>query len=152
MNESKDNHIDYDTPETRALEEKFREIELRPQIAELLNRFSAENGSDTPDFILAQYLTDCLKAFDHAVNAREIWYGRQPKAMVGGSGKDPEPEVEDVETDLDRAKKTVEKMTREQLEAYIRVHCIPLPLDYSLGAYRKAVWEHIEYGMTKGGY
>lgn len=42
----------------------------------MLNRHSAENGSNTPDFILGQYLVDCLKAFDKATNAREKWYGR----------------------------------------------------------------------------
>jgi len=33
-----------------------------------------ENASDTPDFILAQYLSDCLAAFDKAVRERERWY------------------------------------------------------------------------------
>ena len=43
---------------------------LRQEIAAAINRHSAENGSNTPDFILAEYLTDCLAAFDKAVNAR----------------------------------------------------------------------------------
>ena len=50
---------------------------LRAEIATAINRVSAENGSDTPDFILAEYLTDCLAAFDRAVSARENWYGRE---------------------------------------------------------------------------
>jgi len=44
---------------------------LHDAIANVLNRFSAENGSNTPDFILAQYLVDCLWAFDRAVQKRE---------------------------------------------------------------------------------
>lgn len=49
---------------------------LRDEIKTAINCHSAENGSNTPDFILAQYLLDCLAAFDKAVIARERWYGR----------------------------------------------------------------------------
>ena len=42
----------------------------------LINRFSQENMSNTPDFILARYLVDSLSAFNNSVNAREAWYGR----------------------------------------------------------------------------
>jgi len=42
----------------------------------VLNRFSAENGSDTPDFLLARYLLGCLAAWNTGVRAREQWYGR----------------------------------------------------------------------------
>jgi hypothetical protein len=56
---------------------------LRKEIEGTLNKFSAENGSNTPDFILAQYLIDCLAAYDRAVMAREKWYGREPKPASG---------------------------------------------------------------------
>lgn len=52
---------------------------LRKEIEVAINRNSAENGSDTPDFILAEFLTDALAAFDRAVTAREKWYGRDPR-------------------------------------------------------------------------
>ena len=42
----------------------------------LLNRASRENASNTPDFILAQYLMGCLESFETAVQQRETWYGR----------------------------------------------------------------------------
>lgn len=51
--------------------------ELRNKIAAAINSVSAENGSNTPDFILAEYLTDCLAAFDKASRARERWYGKE---------------------------------------------------------------------------
>lgn len=54
---------------------------FRVEIEKLINRESVENGSDTPDFILAEYLCDCLEAFDRAVTAREKWYGREPKKV-----------------------------------------------------------------------
>ncbi len=53
------------------------QFELR--LEELINEYSMENGSDTPDFILAEYLSNCLKNFDAAVKQREEWYGRQKK-------------------------------------------------------------------------
>ena len=49
---------------------------LRKEIEQALNRHSAENESNTPDFILASYIEDCLAAFDTAVNARTKWYGK----------------------------------------------------------------------------
>jgi hypothetical protein len=49
---------------------------LRKDIEIAINKHSAEGGSDTPDFILAEYLIDCLAAYDKATVARETWYGR----------------------------------------------------------------------------
>ena len=51
-------------------------LEFEKELTELLNRHSAENGSDTPDFILAVYLMDCLLAYNCALKKREKWYGR----------------------------------------------------------------------------
>jgi hypothetical protein len=51
--------------------------DMRAELEEIINRHSAENGSDTPDFILAEYLTGCLMAYDRALKAREEWYGRR---------------------------------------------------------------------------
>jgi hypothetical protein len=42
----------------------------------LLNRYSQENRSNTPDFILAQFLLGCLAAWNASVQRREQWYGR----------------------------------------------------------------------------
>lgn len=54
-----------------------KQSRLRKEIEQAINKNSLENESDTPDFILAEYLTDCLHAFDKAVNRREKWYGRK---------------------------------------------------------------------------
>jgi hypothetical protein len=48
---------------------------LRDELATLLNQHSAENGSNTPDFVLAEYLSSCLAAFDEAVRLRDDWMG-----------------------------------------------------------------------------
>lgn len=50
---------------------------FRKELETLINSNSMENGSDTPDFILAEYLTDCLATFDKTITEREKWYGRK---------------------------------------------------------------------------
>ena len=50
--------------------------EFRKELESLINSKSLENGSNTPDWILAEFLAGCLTTFDVAVNAREKWYGR----------------------------------------------------------------------------
>lgn len=45
----------------------------------LINQHCLENESNTPDFILAQYLTMCLNNFNDVVTARDKWYGINPK-------------------------------------------------------------------------
>ena len=37
------------------------------ELMELINQYSEENISDTPDFILAHYLASCLDIFNFAV-------------------------------------------------------------------------------------
>lgn len=49
---------------------------FRKELEDLINRYSLENGSNTPDFILADYVRDAINTFDKAVMAREMWYGR----------------------------------------------------------------------------
>ena len=47
---------------------------LRSDIEHVINCHSAESESNTPDFILAHYLLDCLAAFNKATITREQWY------------------------------------------------------------------------------
>ncbi len=49
--------------------EKFRE-DLRI----LINQYSKENCSGTPDFMLADYLVDCLDAFEKVIARRLEWH------------------------------------------------------------------------------
>jgi hypothetical protein len=53
------------------MESKFQ-IELE----QLINKYSIESESNTPDFILAEYLGNCLNTFNIAIKRREAWYGR----------------------------------------------------------------------------
>jgi hypothetical protein len=49
------------------------------ELEQLINRHSMENGSDTPDFLLAEYLRGCLDVYDRTVRQREQWYGRRSR-------------------------------------------------------------------------
>ena len=49
--------------------------EFRTELAEVINRHSREKSSNTPDYILANYLAGCLGAFDAAIEARGIHKG-----------------------------------------------------------------------------
>ena len=49
------------------------------ELESLINRHSKENESNTPDFILAQYIAGCFAVFNTAVQQRERWYGRDPR-------------------------------------------------------------------------
>lgn len=42
----------------------------------LLNRHCMENGSNTPDYILASYLLESIKTFNNITKLRERFYGR----------------------------------------------------------------------------
>lgn len=45
-------------------------------LALLINNYSLENETDTPDFILAEYLKDCLDAYTRLIIKKDQWWGR----------------------------------------------------------------------------
>jgi len=47
---------------------------FREELTGILNRKCRENISNTPDFILADFLIDCINTFDNAVKRRDRWY------------------------------------------------------------------------------
>lgn len=58
--------------------------EIIREFAGIINRYSLENDSNTPDFLLAEYLYDCLLSGQLLVCTRTVWYnptdsGRLPK-------------------------------------------------------------------------
>jgi len=69
------------------------EMDFRKELENIINRHSQENGSNTPDFILAIFLSNCLIAFDTAVNHREEWYGRSKGWRWGAEPRDIDFEV-----------------------------------------------------------
>ena len=58
------------------------------QLQGLINKHSVENNSNTPDWILAQYLSSCLSVFAIAIQQRETWYGRDARPAEFTSNKE----------------------------------------------------------------
>ena len=51
---------------------------LEQEIETLLNKNCIDNDTDTPDFILAKYLMNCLEVYKETVAARDKWFGFDP--------------------------------------------------------------------------
>lgn len=60
-------------PEDFSIPEEFDNFEL--ELRHLLNKYTKENASGTPDYILAHFLTDVLNSFDEALKMRAEWRG-----------------------------------------------------------------------------
>ena len=84
--------------------------EFEQMLEEVINRNSEENMSNTPDFILAKYLSSCLLAFNVAVNSRSAFYGRHD-----GPGLSATVEHETVDRFLEKAGLP---LSAEQLKAF----------------------------------
>lgn len=62
---------------------------FQQELAALLNRYSTENASNTPDFILAKFLLNCLTSLNVATRQRDKWYGIHPQPGLP-TEKDPQ--------------------------------------------------------------
>lgn len=72
--------MDFSKIEERAIGSMAPDAPVKPptfaqKLTVLLNENNKENGSNTPDFVLAEYLTNCLGNFEAATKAREKFYG-----------------------------------------------------------------------------
>lgn len=45
------------------------------ELSSLINKANLEPVSDTPDYILAEYLWDCLVSYRNVINKRDEWFG-----------------------------------------------------------------------------
>jgi len=57
------------------IDRRRQQSDFRMELESVINKCSMENGSNTPDSILAMYLIQSLQAFDQAVRCRDQWYG-----------------------------------------------------------------------------
>ena len=55
----------------------MEKTKLEERLKGILNSECRENDSNTPDFLLAEFMMSCLDAFELASNKREVWYGVQ---------------------------------------------------------------------------
>ena len=51
--------------------------EFQQELKTLVNRHSLENASNTPDFLLAEFLVNCLRAFNLASEQKEKWFAKE---------------------------------------------------------------------------
>ena len=49
---------------------------FKKDLTKLINQYALENESNTPDFLLAEYLEKCLLIWNETMVKREKWYGR----------------------------------------------------------------------------
>jgi len=68
-----------------------RMTKFEEKLRELINSQSMENGSNTPDFILAEYLRGCLQNFELAIVQRDSWYGKKWHEV---KEEEPDPNVQ----------------------------------------------------------
>jgi len=54
-------------------------MSLLIKLSNALNGECEENKSNTPDWIMAEFLEGCLDALHKAIKARDEWYGINPK-------------------------------------------------------------------------
>jgi len=59
-------------------------MSFEKELEMLINKHSKENESDTPDFILVQYLKGCLANYVKTVKARDKWYGFKGLSQAEG--------------------------------------------------------------------
>ena len=70
------------------------ELKFKRELKKLINQHSRENESDTPDFILAQYMLSCLEAYEKAIKLRDEWFDYEPWTK-----EETEEEEEETEED-----------------------------------------------------
>lgn len=76
-----------------------RKKSFREKLASLINEHNLEGGSDTPDFILAQFLANSLANFEAVTKRRDAWHG----FVTFASNKTGVSEAEDqVDTETQR--------------------------------------------------
>lgn len=107
------------------------------ELAALLNRHSKENDSDTPDFVLANHLLQCLEAWNRSVGARERWWERGQKEQVLGTKADspPPPDRRGMTVALDlnpRQRELVERLVEGGLHGSTGTEVILRMLDDTL--------------------
>jgi hypothetical protein len=49
----------------------------------LINRYSLENRTDTPDFILAEFVVESLRALEHHHHAKRAWLSPEMQKPQG---------------------------------------------------------------------
>ena len=49
---------------------------LTREISSVLNKYIQENRSNTPDYMLAEFMLGCLNVYENTISKREVWFNR----------------------------------------------------------------------------
>jgi len=85
-------------------------------LADVLNSYCAENGSNTPDFILGDFLASVLECLNQAIRERDKWYGVSHRP-----GETQQSEVEFLRKALDQAIEVSQCVIHTTTEAALRI-------------------------------
>ena len=55
--------------------DKYMKKTFKKELLSLINTYCMEADSDTPDYILAEYMVQCLKLFNKSTQARDMHMG-----------------------------------------------------------------------------
>lgn len=58
--------------------------EFQKELTALINIHSMENASNTPDFLIAEFLVNCLRAFNLASEQKEKWFAKEVVEYTNG--------------------------------------------------------------------
>lgn len=72
--------LEHRNPDYKERQDVKERKSLLDEIAKIINSFSVENESDTPDFLLSRYLVRCLENYAEIVKGRDKWYSFMPWA------------------------------------------------------------------------
>ena len=68
--------------------------DFRAELVTLLNKHSMENESNSPDFVLANYMILSLDAFEQATRQRDRWYNLDTNTVpVSKQAQKPQSET-----------------------------------------------------------
>ena len=85
----------------------------------LINKHSMENDSNTPDYILAEYLNSCLKLFNNTLKRRTGYYKRSGKEF-DELYKKPETNLSELEKQIKDLDLKGEKLKKKLAEMKVK--------------------------------
>lgn len=58
------------------VQKERRMDDFMKELSVLLNRYGKDSDTNTPDYILAEYLKSCIESFERAIDLRDAWHNK----------------------------------------------------------------------------
>lgn len=79
-NEIQEQALDFIARTSRKGDEAAQNLtDFYDELVTLINKYSQERHSNTPDYLLADYMINCLTAYEKAVTRRDVWHSHFPE-------------------------------------------------------------------------